>query len=269
MIDEQTEIKRYMEEIRQIPLVSVEEEKRLAKEIKEGNEEARQKLISSNLRFVVKLAYDFRGRGLPLLDLISEGNIGLIKAVGKFDPSKGAKLSSYSAWWIKQSMRRAIANQSRTIRIPIASASKIDKINQAKENLEVKLGRPATNKEVAEYAKITPRTLKGYNSRLPAVLKTIPLHEVISKHGETFELIVGENDPKFDTFDRDGCFHYLKQLDERERTVLVYRLGLDGHLPRTLGQVSEYIGRTRERVRQIQNLALEKLRKAMKEDYGN
>ncbi len=124
-------MKVYMQEIGQIPLVTREEEVDLAADIAKGSAAARHKLIQSNLRLVVKIAHDFKGLGLPLVDLISEGNIGLMKAVEKFDPSKGAKFSSYAAWWIKQSMRRALSNQSRTIRIPVQSAGKINKIKIA------------------------------------------------------------------------------------------------------------------------------------------
>ena len=151
MLSDNDTMKLYMQNIGQYPLVSTDEEVELAEKIKNGDAQtsadARAKLIRSNLRLVVKIAHDFKGLGLPLLDLISEGNIGLMRAVEKFDPSKGAKLSSYAAWWIKQSMRRALANQARTIRIPVQSASKISKIQAAKAKLTENLGQGETHGE--------------------------------------------------------------------------------------------------------------------------
>jgi len=152
MASDHDTMKLYMERIGQYSLVTRQEEIELAAEIDKGSEEARQKLIRSNLRLVVKIAHDFKGRGLPLLDLISEGNIGLVRAVEKFDPSKGAKLSSYAAWWIKQAMRRALANQSRTIRVPVQSASKIGKIQTAQTALRDRHQREPTDAEIAEEA---------------------------------------------------------------------------------------------------------------------
>ena len=155
-------MKVYMSEIGQISLVTKNEEADLAEAIHNGDiaahEEARATLIKANLRLVVKIAHDFKGLGLPLLDLISEGNIGLMRAVEKFDPAKGAKFSSYAAWWIKQSMRRALANQSRTIRIPVQSAGKINKIKTVRMKLTEMLGREPTDGEVAEHLDFSERT---------------------------------------------------------------------------------------------------------------
>ncbi|NCC66519.1 MAG: sigma-70 family RNA polymerase sigma factor [Spirochaetia bacterium] len=148
-------MKVYMQDIGQISLVTKEEEVDLAAKIHgtdpKAHEEARATLIQANLRLVVKIAHDFKGLGLPLLDLISEGNIGLMRAGEKFDPAKGAKFSSYAAWWIKQSMRRALANQSRTIRIPVQSAGKINKIKSVRMKLTEELGREPTDAEIAEH----------------------------------------------------------------------------------------------------------------------
>jgi len=263
-------MKLYMQNIGQYPLVTPNEEVELAARIKQGDKDARAKLIRSNLRLVVKIAHDFKGLGLPLLDLISEGNIGLMRAVEKFDPSKGAKLSSYAAWWIKQSMRRALANQARTIRIPVQSASKISKIQAARTKLTEKLGRDPTDKEIAKEVNLTERTVTGL--RLGKTT-TISLHDPI-QHGEDGEfrdIIPDEKTTSPDEIvqDEETLRHMVRlidRLDERERTILNLRFGLNGERPRTLEEVSQTIGRTRERVRQIQNQALEKLRFLLEED---
>ncbi len=260
----------YMQHIGQYPLVTQEEEVELAAEIKDGQENARIKLIRSNLRLVVKIAHDFKGLGLPLLDLISEGNIGLMRAVEKFDPSKGAKLSSYAAWWIKQSMRRALANQSRTIRIPVQSATKISKIQNARTKLREELGREPTNAEIAETVNLTARTVSGL--RLGKTT-TISLHDPIQQgeEGEFRDIIPDDSTTSPDEIvqDDETLHHMLElvsRLDERERSILQLRFGLDGERPHTLEEVSRIIGRTRERIRQIQNQALEKLRLMIESD---
>jgi RNA polymerase primary sigma factor len=270
MLSDNDTMKLYMQNIGKYSLVTREDEVVLAAEIAGGSEEARSKLIRSNLRLVVKIAHDFKGLGLPLLDLISEGNIGLMRAVEKFDPSKGAKLSSYAAWWIKQSMRRALANQARTIRIPVQSASKISKIQGSRTKLMEKLGREPTDKEIAEDINLTERTVTGL--RLGKTT-TISLHDPI-QHGEDGEfrdIIPDDKTVSPDTIiqDEETLSHMLKlvsRLDERERTILQLRFGLNGERSRTLEEVSQTIGRTRERVRQIQNQALEKLRCMLDEE---
>ena len=263
-------MKLYMQNIGQYPLVSPEEEIELAAKIKDGDDDAKQKLIRSNLRLVVKIAHDFKGLGLPLLDLISEGNIGLMRAVEKFDPSKGAKLSSYAAWWIKQSMRRALANQARTIRIPVQSASKICKIQAAKVKLAEEYGRDPTDREIASEVNLTERTVTGL--RLGKTT-TISLHDPI-QHGEDGEfrdIIPDDKSTAPDELvqDEETLSHMLKlteRLEKRERIILNLRFGLNGDRPKTLEEVSQTIGRTRERVRQIQNQALDKLKSFLEED---
>lgn len=270
MLSDNDTMKLYMQNIGQYPLVTPQEEVELAKRIKAGDNEARAKLIRGNLRLVVKIAHDFKGLGLPLLDLISEGNIGLMRAVEKFDPSKGAKLSSYAAWWIKQSMRRALSNQSKIIRIPVQSAGKITKIQAARTRLMEKLGREPSDKEVADEVQLTERTVTGL--RLGKIT-TISLHDPI-QHGEDGEfrdIIPDEksNAPAELVRDEETLRDMLRlvdTLDERERTILTLRFGLNGDPPKTLEEVSQSIGRTRERVRQIQNFALEKLRKMLEEN---
>ena len=267
-------MKVYMTEIARIPLVNKKEEEELARDIHGGDdgrhEDARTTLIKANLRLVVKIAHDFKGLGLPLLDLISEGNIGLMRAVEKFDPAKGAKFSSYAAWWIKQSMRRALANQSRTIRIPVQSAGKINKIKTVRMRLLEELGREPSSAEIAEHLDFSERTVAGL--RL-ADLRTISLHDPIQqgeegefkdiipdRHAMTPDQIIGDVESVFRLMD------LLDQLDERERRILEMRFGLRGGRALTLEEVSQEIGRTRERVRQIQNQALAKLKQLLAEE---
>lgn len=269
-------MKVYMQDIGQISLVTKNEEVELAAKIHGGDtgahDVARATLIQANLRLVVKIAHDFKGLGLPLLDLISEGNIGLMRAVEKFDPAKGAKFSSYAAWWIKQSMRRALANQSRTIRIPVQSAGKINKIKSVRMKLAEKLGREPTDAEIAANLDFSERTVAGL--RL-ADLKTFSLHDPIQQgeDGEFQDIIPDRGAMTPDRILGDvesigRLMDLLRDLDERERMILKMRFGLDNNRPRTLEEVSQEIGRTRERVRQIQNQALSKL-KAMLADEAD
>ena len=269
-------MKVYMHDIGQISLVSKDQEVVLAAQIHGGDhdmhDEARATLIKANLRLVVKIAHDFKGLGLPLLDLISEGNIGLMRAVEKFDPAKGAKFSSYAAWWIKQSMRRALANQARVIRIPVQSAGKINKIKSVKMKLTEKLGREPTDDEIADHLGFSERTVTGL--RL-ADLRTFSLHDPIQQgeEGEFQDIIPdrGAMTPDRILGDEESVHRLLSllsELDERERLILQLRFGLDGKRPKTLEEVSQEIRRTRERVRQIQNQALAKLRAMLADEAG-
>jgi RNA polymerase primary sigma factor len=264
MLLENDSLKLYMQEISRYKLVSRQEEVVLAAEIRVGSQEARLHLICSNLRLVVKIAHDFKGRGLPLVDLIAEGNVGLMRAVEKFDPSKGAKLSSYSAWWIKQSMRRAIANQSRTIRIPGQSAAKLAAIHTARAALIDDLQREPTPQEISERTGLSRRTLGalvGVQSR--TVSLDAPIHE--GEVESLRELVADGSAVQPDegvgaTENQASMLDMLQYLDHRERAVIQRRFGLNGYDRHTLEEVSTTIGRTRERVRQVQNEALSKLR---------
>ncbi len=269
-------MKVYMGEIGQISLVSKNEEAELAEAIHNGDlsahDEARSTLIKANLRLVVKIAHDFKGLGLPLLDLISEGNIGLMRAVEKFDPAKGAKFSSYAAWWIKQSMRRALANQSRTIRIPVQSAGKINKIKSVRMKLTESFGREPTDAEIAKHLDFSERTVAGL--RL-ADLRTFSLHDPIQQgeEGEFQDIIpdrraMTPDQVLGDVESVDRLVDLLEELEAREKLILKMRFGLDGYRARTLEEVSQAIGRTRERVRQIQNQALTKLKTLLADEAG-
>ena len=263
-----TNIGLYLREISQIPLLTPQEEIKLAAQIKKGNKKAREKMIKANLRLVVKIANDFGTYGLPLLDLISEGNIGLMKAVERFDPKKGGKLSTYASWWIKQSIKRALANQSKTIRLPVHLVDKIGKIRRVSAQMTEEIGREPSNEELAEelglpVAKVAH--LKNVAVR-PASLDARISHDDETSFGD----LVGDekaDDPFAVLRDkdlRDEVGDLLAVLDPRERRIIAYRFGLDGGRERTLEEVGRKFGVTRERIRQLQNIALLKMRKALR-----
>ena len=255
----------YMREVGQVPLLTVQEEIKLAARIKRGSEEARQHMIKANLRLVVKIAREYEGLGLPLLDLVNEGNIGLMKAVDKFDPAKGAKFSTYSSWWIKQSMRRAIANQAKTIRLPSHVIEKLCRLRRASTKLQEELGREPSNEELAAEVGLPPKKVASLRLAAirPASLEmslgdddTSRLADLVPD--ERAENPFHELDDKTTT---DLVRELITKLDPREARILRYRFGLDGGNEKTLEQVGQYFGVTRERIRQLQNVALAKLRK--------
>ena len=263
--DADTAIKLYLREIGQVKLLTPQEEIELAARIKKGDKKAREQMIKANLRLVVKIARDYDGIGLPLLDLISEGNIGLMKAVERFDPRKGGKLSTYGSWWIKQSIKRALANQSKTIRLPVHLVDKISKMRRIAMKLQEELGREPTDEELADELGMTAARVRQMRlaSIRPASLDA-PIGDDDSNNFS--DLVEDENaiTPYQDLEDKTvtGMLQdMVKHLDEREATILRYRFGLDGGSERTLEEVGEKFGVTRERVRQIQNLALKKLRR--------
>lgn len=257
----------YLRQIAQYPLLTPAQEVALAAKIKKGNKAAKAEMIRANLRLVVKIARDYANLGLPLLDLISEGNIGLVKAVERFDPAKGGKLSTYGAWWIKQSIKRALANQGKTIRLPVHLVDKIAKIRRVGAGLSDELGREATDEEIAEEvgmnaAKVTQ--LKQAAIR-PASLDAPVGEEDSTEFGE----LVGDNaavDPFESLSDKNMQMEVgdvLDQLDERERKIINARFGFDGSDPITLEEVGVRFGVTRERIRQLQNIAIGKMRRAL------
>ena len=260
-------IKIYLREIGQIPLLTPKDEIRLAARIKKGDKQARAQMIKANLRLVVKIAHDYSNFGLPLLDLISEGNIGLMKAVERFDPKKGGKLSTYAAWWIKQSIKRALANQAKTIRLPVHLVDKISKMKRAGHKLSEKLGREPTDQELAD--------LLGLTRAKVAQLRTISIRPasldapIGDDDATEFSEIVGD-EAALTPFEllrdktlRQEVRDILEELEPREAEILTMRFGLDGGKPKTLEDVGKKFKVTRERVRQIQNIALTKLRRVM------
>ncbi len=263
--DADTAIKLYLREIGLVKLLTPQEEIELAARIKKGDKKAREQMIKANLRLVVKIARDYDGIGLPLLDLISEGNIGLMKAVERFDPKKGGKLSTYGSWWIKQSIKRALANQSKTIRLPVHLVDKISKMRRVGMKLQEELGREPTDEELADELGMTAARVR--QMRMAAVRPASLDAPIGDDDSNNFsDLVEDENavTPYQDLEDKTvtGMLQdMVKHLDPREATILRYRFGLDGGSERTLEEVGEKFGVTRERVRQIQNLALKKLRR--------
>jgi RNA polymerase primary sigma factor len=255
----------YVREIGQTPLLTPKEEVQLARRIGRGDAQAREHMIKANLRLVVKIARDYEGFGLPLLDLINEGNIGLMRAVEKFNPRKGAKLSTYAAWWIKQSIRRALSDQSKTIRIPVHATDKLLSIRRTSAKLEEELGREPTDEEIGLELDLPPKQVRQLQQAAirPASLDA-PLGD--DETNRIADVIADEraSTPYEDLEDKtnvDLVREVIGILDPREMTILRYRFGLDGGGEKTLEEVGEKFGVTRERIRQIQNVALRKLRK--------
>ncbi len=261
-----TAIRLYLKEIGKVPLLTVQEEIELAARIKAGDEEAREHMIKANLRLVVKIAHDYDGLGLPLLDLINEGNIGLMKAVERFDPAKGGKLSTYGSWWIKQSIKRALANQGKTIRLPVHLVDKISKMRRLTVKMQEVLGREPTDEELGEELDLTASRVAQLRT---AAIRPASLDAPIGNDadsGNYADIVSDENAELPDDILRDKNIHgllreFLNTLDHRESTILEYRFGLDGGEERTLEEVGQKFGVTRERIRQIQNIALRKMRR--------
>jgi RNA polymerase primary sigma factor len=263
--DGDTAIKLYLREIGQVALLTPEQEIELAAKIKRGDKKARELMIKANLRLVVKIAHDYENFGLPLLDLINEGNIGLMKAVERFDPAKGGKLSTYGSWWIKQSIKRALANQSKTIRLPVHLVDKISKMRRVAMKLQEEFGREPTDEELAEEMGLTSSRVAQMRTAAirPASLDA-PIGDDDSNNFS--EVVQDENAATpYEKLEDKTVTRMLqemvKTLDGREATILRFRFGLDGGAEKTLEEVGQKFGVTRERVRQIQNIALNKLRK--------
>lgn len=254
----------YMREVGEVDLLTVAEENALAARIKKGDEAAREHMIRANLRLVVKIARDYEGLGLPLLDMINEGNIGLMKAVERFDPAKGGKLSTYGSWWIKQSIRRAIANQSKTIRLPIHAMDKLSKASRLATEMRDELGRDPLPEELAEVLGL--RTSRLAEMRTAAVRPASLDAPLGDEDGTRLAEIVEDERATnpYESLDEKTRLSMLGDLVERlhprERNILRLRFGLDGGEEKTLEEIGAEFGLTRERIRQVQNEALAKLR---------
>jgi RNA polymerase primary sigma factor len=265
---ERSNLQLYLQEIGKTPLLTIAEEVSLAKRIRRGDRAARNHMIQANLRLVVKIAMDYKDFGLPLLDLISEGNIGLIKAVERFDPRKGGKLSTYAAWWIKQSIKRALANQSKTIRLPVHLVDKISRMRRTAMALSEQMGREPTDEELAMELQIPTSKvahLKSVSVR-PASLDA-PVGD--ENDSATFGEIVGDDNAvsPYDGLREKNMSSDIRamvdSLDKREAEILRLRFGLDGRDELTLEEVGRRFKVTRERIRQLEYIALGKMRRAM------
>ena len=272
MSETDTGLNRYLREIGRFPRLTPQQEIELAAKIKKGDAEAREQMINSNLRLVVTIAHDYANLGLPLLDLISEGNIGLTKAVERFEPGKGAKLSTYAMWWIKQSIKRALANQSKTIRLPVHLVDKVAKVRRVSLQMSDELGREPTDDELGEEIGIAAEKV----ARLRTVgIRPASLDAPIGEDDSTkFGEVIGDEDAQTpfellrDESLRGEVDGLIAVLDSREKKIISQRFGLDGGKPKTLEDVSKGFGVTRERIRQLQNIALAKLRRALSKREG-
>jgi len=262
-------IRLYLKDIKNIPLLTPEEEIKISKRAKRGNAAACKLMIKSNLRLVVNIAKKYSFLGVPITDLIEEGNLGLMKAVKKFEPKRGYRFSTYAAWWIRQYITRAIANQSKTIRVPVYLTETITKWKRVSERLAQKLGRIPTLKEISKKMKIT---IKKARQLSEIVTRTTSLHKPIGEDssGEFMDLIQDESavspfDELSQLLRHEKISEMLERMSEREKQILVLRYGLEDHTFRTLEETARYFKISRERVRQIENNALKKLRNLMQE----
>jgi RNA polymerase primary sigma factor len=267
--DENSALTLYLQDVGRTPLITPQEEIDLAQKIKKGNRKAREQMIKANLRLVVKIARDYENFGLPLLDLINEGNIGLMKGVERFDPTKGAKFSTYGSWWIKQSIRRALANQSKTIRLPVHVVDKISHIRRTALKLQEVLGVEPDDDQIAEELGISVARVRQYRqaSVAPVSLDS-PLGE--DSDNRIADIVPDERaETPFQTMsdkaDTSMLREVMAKLPPRESAILSLRFNLDGtgNGDATLEDVGKKFGVTRERIRQIQEIALRKLRKMM------
>jgi len=258
-------LRLYLREIGPVPLLTREEEVKLARRVRRGDMAARELMIKANLRLVVKIASEFDGYGLPLLDLISEGNIGLMKAAERFDPGFGAKFSTYAMWWIKQAIRRALSNQTRLIRLPVHVNEKLMRISKAATRLQEELGREPGDDELSAEVQMPEHKVRRLRT---AALRPASLDEPVGDdNARTIAELVADESAEMpeNSDDRERAMRALKEaftrLDPREQRVLKARFGLNGGEAHTLEEIGSEIGITREYVRQIQNRALTKMRR--------
>ncbi len=263
---DQNTLNLYIQQMAKHPLLTPEEEKELAIRAKKGDKEALKKLIEGNLRFVVNVAKNFMGWGVPLTDLIAAGNLGLIEAAKRFDPDKDVKFISYAVWWIRQAIMQTIFQQTGAVRIPIKESLFISKVKEAYEKLKEKLGREPTIEEIAKEIDASPKKVKQALQivRMPLSLdmpvgedEDVTLLDLMSKKGTDDvekEVVEEELHKQLESL--------MKVLDDREKEIIKHRFGLEGEEPKTLNEVGEMLGISRERVRQLENRALKKLRAA-------
>lgn len=257
-------IRLYLKDIKDIPLLTAEEELSLARKVRKGDAKARRHMIQSNLRLVINLAKKYSYFDVPMMDLIEEGNLGLIKAVNKYDPRMGYRFSTYATWWIKQYIIRAIANQSKMIRVPIYMNETLHRWSKVTEHLAQVLERRPSVKDIAKEMKIPLKKAQEINK---LITKTASLNMPIGEDegGELIDLIKDESpgaavEGITAFLQQEHISAFLEKLDEREREIIILRFGLKDGIPHTLFETAQHFGITRERVRQIENIAIQKLK---------
>jgi RNA polymerase primary sigma factor len=267
----------YLKQINDTPLLTAEEEQRLARELRgddpERAWEARDRMVRSNLRLVVNIAKNYAGRGLPISDLIEEGNIGLLRAVEGFDPDQGSRFSTYAGWWIKQAIKRALVGAGQPVNIPVYMVEEISKWRSKATEIEKQFGRPATNEEIIKALKLPAKRAKIVQNALTALSSGAKTVVIDDEQMDLSEMLVDErngspDEKLFDEGEQQVIKELLCQLDDRESTILKLRYGFEGKTQMTLKEVGETIGLTRERVRQLERLALAKLEEYIQQELA-
>jgi len=268
-----SDLQQYLAWIGQFPLLSRERELELARRYAQSRDrKARDELIVCNLRLVVSVAKRFRGKGLPLSDLIAEGNLGLIKAVERYDPDRGTRFSTFATWWIDRAIRRALYTTARTVRIPAYMFEVIGRAKETERILQEKLGRPPTMEEIAQHLHLNRQTAFLLRQAMDTSITSLS----VPSGGREGEIPLGMllEDPSatapdrelLDQVDREALYRVIQSIDEREARILSMRFGLDGEPPKTLGEIGRVLGVSRERVRQLERRALDKLKEALNPD---
>lgn len=259
-------LKTYLKEVRLIPLLTAKQEVELNKKVRRGDEIARRDMIKANLRLVINIAKRYMHMGTPFLDLIEEGNLGLMKAVEKFDHRKGFRFSTYAAWWIRQGITRSLSEQSRMIRVPVYMNDLITKWKKTKEHLSHKLKRIPSDLEIAKKLKLTPEKTEQINFWMASTTSSLEAPIGEDNENQISDLVEDKNAVAPDAgiislLDKERVENLMEQMNEREREILDLRFGLSDTKTQTLAEVAKKIGVSRERIRQIEEAALKKLRK--------
>jgi RNA polymerase primary sigma factor len=266
----QSPLETYLREINETPLLTADEEKELARRIAQGDKAARERMIRANLRLVVNIARNYTGRGLGLQDLIEEGNLGLLRAVAGFNPDMNTRFSTYASYWIKQSIKRALVNTAKTIRIPAYMVELLAKWRRASARLQEELGRTPTPEEIAKSLNLPKKKLAIIKKAI-RIYNATPQPEQLDEGWSLDEMVMDGHSktPDREMVDNDALNHVLdllQKMDQREAAVLRMRFGLDDAQPKTLKEIGERLGLTRERVRQIESEALNKLSASLQAD---